>query len=353
MKKIVTAVIVIALLGGAAYIISKNKAKNQEETAIVAEKSSVVSVQAEKATIKNFDTSYKANGNFIPNQDVTISAETPGRIVKLLVDEGAQVRKGQILALVNSDQINVQIQNAEAALANAKSDAVRFESAFKTGGVTQQQLEQVRLQLKNAEANVKSARITAGDAHIKAPIDGIINKKHVELGSFVAPGAPLFELVDVSKLKLRVNVDEGHVANLKNGDIIIVGASVLPNDTFEGKVVFIAPKADATLNYPVDLLITNNHDSKLRAGMYGFANFDAEADQHKPILMVPRNAFVGSVSSNLVYTIIDNKAVAKTVVSGRNFGDFVEILEGLKEGEIVITSGQINLTNQAPVSIIK
>lgn len=352
MKKIITALVLVALIGGTIYILNRNKTNNDAETAIVAEQNATITVRVEKATVRAVDATYKANGNFVPYQEVTLSAETPGRVVKLLVDEGAQVRKGQVVALVNSDQINVQVRNAEAAYATAKADAARFESAYTTGGVTKQQLDQVKLMLQNAEANLKSAQITAGDAHIKAPIDGIINKKHVEQGSFVAPGAPIFDLVNVNQLKLRVNVDESHVANLKEGDIIEVKASVFPNDRFEGKVTFIAPKADAALNYPVDLLLTNNQGNKLRAGMYGSAYFDADQNQDTPLLLVPRNAFVGSVSSNLIYRVIDNKAVATTVVSGRNLGDFVEILEGLKEGEIVITSGQINLTDQAPVSII-
>ncbi len=353
MKKIITALVVIALLGGTAYILTSNKSKNEAETAIVAEKNTIISVRAEQAKIESINANYKANGNFVPFQEVTISAETPGRVIKLLVEEGAKVRKGQALALINVDQINVQLQNAEAAYATAKADLARFESAFTTGGVTKQQLDQVKLMVKNAEANLNSARITANDTHIKAPIDGIINKKHVELGSFVAPGAPLFELVNVSQLKLRVNVDEQHVANLKEGDIIKVKASVLSNQEFQGKVTFIAPKADAALNFPVDLLIANNTNANLRAGMYGSAYFDSEEDQATPILMVPRNAFVGSVSSNLIYTIADGKAIEKTVVSGRNFGDFVEILDGLKEGDTVITSGQINLTDNASVTIIK
>lgn len=353
MKKIITALVLIALIGGTIYILQRNKSQNDAETALVAQQEATIAVRAEKATVQVVDATYKANGNFVPFQEVTLSAETPGRVVRLLVDEGAQVHKGQALALVNSDQINIQIRNAEAAYATAKADAARFESAFTTGGVTQQQLDQVKLMLKNAETNLKSAQITASDASIKAPIDGVINKKHVEQGSFVAPGAPIFDLVNVNQLKLRVNVDESHVANLKEGDIIEVKASVFPNDPFEGKVTFIAPKADAALNYPVDLLLTNNQDNKLRAGMYGSAYFDADKNQDTPLLLVPRDAFVGSVSSNLIYRIIDNKAVATQVVSGRNLGDFVEILDGLKEGEVVITSGQINLVDQAPVSIIK
>ncbi|MVX35591.1 efflux RND transporter periplasmic adaptor subunit [Myroides sp. LoEW2-1] len=352
MKKIIISLVTITIIGGIVYILNTNKTKNDQETAIVSQKSATISVRAEKAQTKKIDANYKANGNFVPEQEVMVSAETPGRIMKILVEEGSRVKKGQTLAIVNADQINIQLQNAESAYATAKADAARFESAYTTGGVTQQQLDQIRLVLKNAEANLNSAKITANDANVKAPIDGIINKKHIEQGTFVGPGAPLFELVNVNKLKLRVNVDESHVANLTEGDNIKVKASVLPNDTFYGKISFIAPKADAALNFPVDLIIENNKNAKLRAGMYGSAYFQADQDTNTPILLVPRNAFVGSVSSNLIYVVQDEKAVGKKVVSGRNFGDFVEVLEGIQEGDLVITSGQINLVDNSPVSII-
>ena len=87
------------------------------------------------------------------------------------------------------------------------------------------------------------------DANIKSPINGIVNKKYIEVGSFVtAQGTQLFELVDVSKLKLKVNVNESHVANLKIGNQIDIKSSVFPTEKFTGKVTFIAAKADATLN---------------------------------------------------------------------------------------------------------
>ncbi|MEC4112786.1 efflux RND transporter periplasmic adaptor subunit [Myroides pelagicus] len=353
MKKIITALVVLFLIGGAVYILNNNKAKNAEETAIVAQKSATVSVRTQKATLQKTDTQYKVNGNFLPEHEVIVSAETPGRITQIFVKEGQKVTQGQILARVNIDQINVQLQNATSAYATAKADAARFESAYDTGGVTKQQLDQVQMMLKNAEANLNSAKITASNANVKAPINGIINKKHIEIGTFVGPGVPMFDIVNVQRLKLRVNVDESHVATLTEGDIIKIKASVLPNIDFQGKVTFIAPKADATLNYPVDLLVENNNEkAKLRAGMYGSAYFDASADQDTPLLLIPRNAFVGSVSSNTVFIAKNGKAIETKVVAGRNFGDLVEVLDGLKAGETIITSGQINLSDNSPITII-
>ncbi|RZL47947.1 MAG: efflux RND transporter periplasmic adaptor subunit, partial [Pedobacter sp.] len=185
-------------------------------------------------------------------------------------------------------------------------------------------------------------------------INGIVNKKYIEVGAFVtAQGTQLFELVDVSKLKLKVNVNESQVANLKVGNAVQIQSSIFPTEQFSGKVSFIAAKADETLNFPIEIEVANNIKNSLKAGMYGTAVF--KFPKQAPAILVPRTSFVGSVSSNEVYVLNKSKNTAETrkVVSGRILGENVEVLEGLKEGETVITSGQINLTEGTPVTIIK
>src|SRR5690606_25911323 len=155
------------------------------------------------------------------------------------------------------------------------------------------------------------------DANIRSSINGIVNKKMIEVGAVVAPGTPLFELVDVSKLKLKVNVNESQVANLKIGDAVQIMSSVFPNEKFSGKVTFIAAKADETLNFPIEIEVSNNVKNSLKAGMYGTAIF--KFPKQAPTILVPRTSFVGSVSSNEVYVLNKEKNIAETrkVVSGR------------------------------------
>src|SRR5690606_35924815 len=105
---------------------------------------------------------------------------TMGRVVKVLVDEGAHVRAGQTLAVIEGDKLNVGVQNAQAVYNSALADVQRFESAFETGGVTKQQLDQIKLQYENAKNNLKSAQLNASDVTIKSSINGIINKKMIE-----------------------------------------------------------------------------------------------------------------------------------------------------------------------------
>jgi len=274
-----------------------------------------------------------------------------GKIVRVLVKEGDYVRVGQTLAIVQGDKLNVNLQNAQAVYNNAEADLKRFESAFATGGVTKQQLDQSKLQLENAKNSLQSAKLNTSDANIKATINGVVNSKKIEPGTYVSPGTPLFDIVNVSTLKLRVNVDEKNVALLKLGQRIEVTASVYGDKKFSGNITFIAPKADETLNFPVDIEIKNNVNNELRAGMYGTAIFGA--DKSENLLVVSRAAFVGSVSSNQIFINENGVAKLKNVTSGRNFGDYVEILQGLKEGDLAIISGQINLLDNTAVSVIK
>jgi RND family efflux transporter MFP subunit len=162
----------------------------------------------------------------------------------------------------------------------------------------------------------------------------------------------MFDIVNVSKLKLKVTVNESQVASLKLGNTVNVSASVYPDKTFTGKITFIAPKADATLNFPVEIEINNNASNDLKAGMYGTANFDSK-QQKQSMMIVPRNAFVGSVSSNQIFVAENGIAKLKTVTAGRILGNKVEIINGLSEGETVIITGQINLQDGSKVDIIK
>ncbi len=351
MKRIIiSGLIILAAIGGIAYVLRSNKAKNEAQTAIVAQKNASVAVRAQVADYKQMNLQYTANGTFSAKQEVMISSEVSGKITDVLVREGAYVSTGQVLAVIRGDKLNVTLSNAQAVYENAKNEVERFESAYATGGVTKQQLDQMKLQLENAKNNLQNARITASDVNVKASFAGVVNKRSIEAGSYVSPGQQMFEIVNVSSLKQKVYVDEKNIASIKLGQQVKVETPVLPGKTWTGVVSFIAPKADGSLNFPVEIEIKNNPNNELKAGMYGTARFGS--DQTSDVLVVPRNAFVGNISSNQVFVIQDGKAILTQVVSGRNFGDYIEILSGISKGQKVVVSGQINLLDQTLVEVI-
>jgi membrane fusion protein (multidrug efflux system) len=354
MKKIITIGILLGALGLIAFTLLNNKKENETKTAIVAEKNASVSVKTAMVKTEEVAQDFIANGNFEPIQELSFSAEKSGRVVKVLVNEGDQVRIGQTMAIVRSEQISSDLQAAEAAYQNALTDYNRFENAFKTGGVTKQQLDQAKLGLVTSKSRWQQAKINIGDTNIRATINGVINKKYIEPGSVLTgmPSSIMFDIVNVSKLKLKITVNESQVASLKMGSIVNVTASVYSDKSFTGKITFIAPKADTSLNFPIEIEITNNASNDLKAGMYGSAHFDSN-NQKQMMMIVPRNAFVGSVSSNEIFVAENGIAKLKKVVSGKIIGDRVEIINGLSDGETVIVTGQINLQDGNKVEIIK
>lgn len=353
-KSIITIVVIVVAIGSIAVVLNNNKKENSEKTAIVAAKNAAVSVKTATAKTEEISLDFVSNGNFEPIQELTFAAEKAGKVTKVLVKEGDYVTVGQTLAIMRGDVINVNAQNANAVYQNAATDYKRFENAFKTGGVTKQQLDQAKLALDNAKTNLTQANINVGDTRIKAPISGFINKKYIEPGSILTgmPATSLFDIVNVSKLKLKVTVNENQVASLKVGTSIKVVSNVYPDKEFSGKISFIAPKADTSLNFPVEIEIANNASNDLKAGMYGTAKF-ASNKQKQSLMVVPRNAFVGSVSSNQIFVVENDIAKLKNVTAGRILGDKVEILNGLSEGDTVVVTGQINLQDGNKVEIIK
>ena len=352
-RGIIIAIVIIVALGGIFIILNSNKKKNDAKTAIVAQGSGAITVRIAKVNKEPVNLDYSVNGTFTPIKELNFLSENAGRVSKIYVEEGDYVRKGQVLARIDAEILNTDRETAEATLQNALRDESRYSSSFSTGGVTQQQLDQAKLTVKNARLRLQASQRRVSDANIKSPINGIVNKKYIEVGAFVnAQGTQLFELVDVSRLKLKVNVNESQVANLKLGDPVQIKSNVFPNIDFSGRVTFIAPKADNSLNFPIEIQVENNKPNTIKAGMYGTAIFKFPAQA--PAITIPRGSFVGSVSSNEVFVLENgNTAKLRKVVAGRIIGDKVEILDGLKDGETVIASGQINLVDGSIVEPLK
>lgn len=353
MKKTLIYIIVAAVLVGlAAYKIVGNKEKQTQEVKEVAKQIDKINVNVVTVTRENIDTDYSANGTFLPKQEMNQSSEIAGRIVNVLVKEGSRVSAGQTLATIKRDAIEVDITQAQNNLQNAIVDNQRYENAFKTGGVTKQQVDNSRLQLKNAQAAVKAQGVRVNDTSIRAGISGTINKKMVEPGTVVSVGSSMFEIVNINSLKLSVLVDESQIGKIQLGQEVPIKVNVLPEDSFSGRITFIAPKSDASLNFPVEIEVQNR--GNLKAGMYATALFKTNhGAETQNMLTVPAEAFVNGVSSGQLFIVQNGVAKLIKVTVGKVYGNKVQVLSGLNGGEQVVTSGQINLDNGSKVNIIK
>lgn len=351
MKKAIIWLVAIVLLAGLAfYKLNSNKEKNKNEVEIVAQKNSFVWVYVDKVQYKNVEDKFTENGTFVAEQDLNVSAEIGGMVEKTYVREGDFVKAGQTLAKIKADRTTIALDNAKSMLENAKNEVKRFENAYATGGVTAQQLEQIRLQLKNAQAAYNNAQIVSSDTNVKSKISGYVSSKFVEEGMIVGAGTPLFNVVNISQLKLRVNVDENRVSSLRIGQDVEISPSV--GEKVKGRVTFVSPKSSGSLKFPVEVTIDNSKGA-LKAGMYATAVFESSKNKDKKTLVVPRSAFVGSVSQNQIFRVKQDQVELVKVKSGRNFGENVEILEGLSQGDVVVVSGQINLEQGTKIKIVE
>ncbi|SDR06465.1 RND family efflux transporter, MFP subunit [Chryseobacterium soldanellicola] len=353
MKKTLIYIIVAAvLIGLAAYKIADNKKKQDTEVKEVAKQVDKINVNVVTVTRENINTDYSANGTFLPKQEMNQSSEIAGRIVSVLVKEGSRVSAGQTLAVIKKDAIEVDVSQAQNNLQNAIIDNQRYENAYKTGGVTKQQLDNSRLQLKNAQAAVRAQGVRVNDTSIRAGISGTINKKMIEPGTVVSVGSSMFEIVNINSLKLSVLVDESQIGRIQLGQEVPINVNVLPNESFSGRITFIAPKSDASLNFPVEIEVQNK--GNLKAGMYATALFKTNhGAETQNMLTVPAEAFVNGVSSGQLFIVQNGTAKLIKVTIGKIYGDKVQILSGLNGGEQVITSGQINLDNGSKINIVK
>lgn len=349
-KTIIAIIIIIALVSISAYVLKNNKEKMKEKTELAKVVNATIPVQIAVTKREALGGSFVATGSFSPYRQVVISTEAAGKIVNISVDEGQFVQAGQLLARMEYETLEADVKSATANLKKLETDKERYENLVKTGGVTQAQLDEINLNYTNAEARLVNARERLKDTYLTAPFAGYVNNRFIENGQYIASGKEAFEIVDLTKMKMVVNVTENQVLRVNQARQIKVSADVYPDVIYEASVKFVGATADVNLNFPVELQITNVKDRPLRGGMFGRATFELPAAETS--LVIPRAALLGSIENAQVYVVSGDSVILRAITIGRLFSNNAEVLNGIKEGEKVVTSGQINLTEGSKVTIL-
>ncbi len=285
------------------------------------------------------------------NNDVNVISEAQGLIVDVKVKVGDYVKEGTVLFQVDDVIMRSNLASAEINYLKAKRDFERSETLFQENSISASQLDLARLSMKAAESQLTLAKKQLDDTKIKAPISGTINKRSVDFGAMVNPGTIVANIVDISTLKVLLNVSEKDAFQVKTGEQAEITTDVYPGITFYGRIDNIASKADEAHTYPIEVKLPNDGRHPLKAGMFARVVFSGE--NHEKSLAIPRESLIGSVKDAHVYTIRERIAKLKNVVIGRTSGNFLEVLSGLDENEVVVISGQNNLSDNSKVVIIK
>lgn len=306
-------------------------------------------VQVSSVKKKNLSQSKRLLGTFEPNRELDIKVQAQGEVIREAISEGQMVSSGALIAKVDDDQLRYQLIAAEADMEDAKRAVDRYKNLTDNDAVAKVQLDNAQLRLASAESRVKVLQKQIAQTSVTAPFSGVITDKMFEKGTVVAPGMPLAHLVEISTLKLIVQVPEEDLLSFEKGQEIIVHADVHPEAEYQGVVSMVGAQGDKSHNFPVHISVKNNEEYPLRAGMYGTIQFDQSANVET--LVIPREALVGSTRDANVYKVEGEKAYLQSVVLGATSGAELEVISGLEAGDQVVVNGQINLTDGTEISI--
>ena len=290
-------------------------------------------------------------GTITANNDVAVQSETEGRVTKVLVEIGDRVKAGDVLVQVDDELKQANYAAAEVNYEKLKKDLERYQKMYKENSVSDAQLEGARLAYKSAEAQYIVARRQFNDTRIKTPISGIVTSRVVDVGATVQKNTLVVNVVDISTLKVKLNVAEDDAFKLKAGDAVEVTTDVYPGITFSGSIETISAKGDEAHTYPVQIRLANNDTHPLKAGMFGRVAFTSITSGK--VLSIPRETLLGSTKSAQVFVVDNGIAHLRSVIIGSEVGTNLQVLSGLTEGEQVVLSGQNNLKDNVAVTIVQ
>ena len=267
-----------------------------------------------------------------------------GRIRKIYVEVGSQVRRGQ--ALVAMDAATFSQQQTQ--VATLKRDYERYNELFAVGGISKQQLDQAKTQLDIAESALNNL---GENTTLTSPVSGVVTARNYDAGD-VAGQLPILTIENINPVKVMVNVSESYYSNVVKGMPVEVQADALGSETFQGKVTLIYPTIDPQSHtFTVEVSVPNS-DQRLRPGMFARVKMNFGSNERP---LVSDKAVLKQTGSNDRYVFVEHegKAIYTLVELGTRLADKYEIVSGLSAGDRVIIEGNTGLIDGAAVVVVQ
>ena len=348
-NKILLIAAVVALFASIGLVLARNKKAIDAQKVVVDRSNIPVAVAVTKVSMQTIDGRLQLPATLEPSKQADISATTAGKITSFRVSLGSGVGAGQVVGSIDTRQQQLGVNEAQESLDKAQRDLQLAKELFEGNAGTAQSVKDAQHAVDAARIRVQQSGQRAGEGAIKSPISGIIVTKTGEVGEYANPGTPLATVVDIYTLKAVVFVSEKDVYQLKLGQSATITAEVLPGKSLTGKVSFISPVSDDNHNYRVELSV-NNKAAELKAGTYINVSFDL--GNNFSALQIPKLALVEGTKNPFVYVVNGDQVTQRKITVGRETGENIEVLSGLKEGDEIVTSGQINLVEGSKIERI-
>ena len=292
-------------------------------------------------------------------QGVMLTAELPGKVVRITFEPGTKVKAGDLLLQQDISSEEAQLRAAEAAVALAKLELERSRKLLTKKAVAQAKYDSDEAQYKQAVAQIDGIRATIRKKTIRAPFAGSLGIRMVDLGQILNEGEPIVSLQTIDPIFVNFSLPQQQFAQVKPGLKLRVTADALSGQVIEGEITAISPEVDAaTRNIRVQATVANSQE-RLRPGM--FVNIALVLPSREEVLVIPTTAVLYAPYGDTVFVIKKKETEKgvqpsevveqKIVQLGEKRGDFVALVSGLDNGETVVSTGVFKLRNDQAVVV--
>lgn len=310
----------------------------------------VVPIQAQAVSPAPFTAMLLLTGTIKAVEDVIVSTEEGGVLKQWKFQKGDAVKRGDVLAVFNDDIIRPMYESADAQYRIAEMNYSKQQKVFEEAGISEIQVLTSQYQRDAARAQAELAKARLDRTRMKTTISGILDERRYNEGELAPPGAPVARVVNLDQVKLLVSVPENYAGAVRTGTSVEVNVTALPGETFKGHVTFVSASVQPDNRTVTVEALLRNTTRKLKPDMIARAKI-VESVQRQSILVDESLVQQVDQRTMIVYVLESGKARRRTVTLGSRNDSKVEIVSGLKSGDMLITSGTQNLYDGVPVEV--
>ncbi len=282
--------------------------------------------------------------------EADVIAKVDGEIRNILVEEGDEVTKGQVLARLDGDRLRLELKESEAKLRKLQRDYERYLDLQGKGLISEGDFEKTKFEMDALQASFNLAELELDYTQIRAPIEGVIAERYIKLGNTIKVGDPVFRVTSLEPLVAYLHVPEREYRNIDSGQPVQIEIDALQGEPIIATVSRVSPIVDPeTGTFKITVEITDE-ERRIKPGMFG--RISVVYDKHENALQLPRSALVEDAGQTSVFVVEDDVAIKKVVQTGYSDRGMIEIVAGLEDGENVVTVGQLGLKPDAKVTVI-
>ena len=306
----------------------------------------------------------RTTGELVAKFQSTIASQVSGQVTVVLADEGEAVTEGEVLLEIDPELRMLELANAEASLAEARAQAVeswrdlqRVRNLREQGATSEAILDDAKTTLELSRARQKAAEARLGlaeraraDATVRAPFSGLISRRYVSVGEFLNVSMPIYEIVALDPIEAEFSFSEMDSSRVHLGQTVLISLAPFPDLVFEAEVTMISPTLDPQTRTLRAKALLSNPDGLLRPGL--FAHVSLGLESRLGVAMVPEEAVLQRADGTVVYRLVEGGRVERLLVTSGVLRDsMVEIRDGVRPGDFVVSRGQEQLSDGGVVSL--